>query len=128
MKTIITLCLCLCGLARAAHVDDLGAHVTGYFGKPLGTRIIIEGTQHEGGMIPNPLRVSSIDGRPISDEVMVIEIRGKLQLQKGVHYHLEGYESGEFSGTPSWVAREAQQPFRFHTFFVVTKVIEPKPK
>lgn len=128
MKTTIALCLCVCGIARGVHVDDLSAQVAGHFGKPLGTRIILEGRQHEGGMIPNPLRVSSIDGRAINEEVVVVEIRGAVKLEKGVTYRLEGYESGEFSGTPSWVAPEAQQPFHFRTFFVVVKVVEPKSK
>ena len=134
MKTIIVLCsalgLWLCGPAIAeTHVDDLtAAKVIGHLGKSLGSRVTIEGTLHEGGMIVNPLRLSSIDGRPTNDEVVVIEIRGKPQIQKGVHYHLEGYEAGAFSGQPSWSAPGAQQPFLFRSYFIVTKVIEPKSK
>ncbi len=87
----------------------------------------IAGVFVENVMLANPMAVSEIDGRPLKDSAR-IEIRGRLQIQKGVHYRLEGYEAGEFSGSPSWLSPEAQQPFQYHGFFVVTKVIEPKQK
>ena len=89
--------------------------------------MIIAGSFPEDVMLANPMAVSEIDGRPLKDSAR-IEIRGKFQIQKGVHYRLEGYEAGEFSGSPSWLSPEAQQPFQYHSFFVVTKVIDPRSK
>ena len=59
-------------------------------------------------MLANPMAVSEIDGQPLKDNARV-EIRGKLQIQKGVRYRLEGYEAGGFSGPPLWLSPEAQQ-------------------
>jgi hypothetical protein len=112
-------------------VRDLNppARVTGLLGKPLGTRMIIDGVMAERVMLANPLAVSEIDGHTLKEPVS-IQIRGKVQIQKGTRYRLEGYESGEFAGPPDWLLGDtvAQQPFQFYSFFVVTKVIEPKSK
>jgi hypothetical protein len=67
------------------------------------------------------LDVSAIDGRMVKGPFW-IEIRGAA-IQKGTRYRLEGYESGEFAGSPSWLG--GQRVFGFSSFFVVTKVIEP---
>ncbi|MCX6878343.1 MAG: hypothetical protein NTW21_31695 [Verrucomicrobia bacterium] len=131
MKTTIAslfvAALALCSLAGAeSNVRDLNppAKVTGYLGKPLGTRMTIAGVFAEDVMLTNPMAVSEIDGQPLKDNAR-IEIRGKLQIRKGVRYRLEGYEAGEFSGPPSWLSPAAQQPFQYRSFFVVTKVIDP---
>ena len=109
------------------NVRDLNpASVTGCLGKPLGSRIIIDGIMAKGLMMCNPLALSAIDGRQLK-EPYLFEIRG-LVLQEGTRYRLEGYESGEFAGSPSWFQPQAQQFFHFSSFFVVTKVIEPKPE
>jgi hypothetical protein len=100
--------------------------VLGYLGKPLGTRMVIDGVFAEHDiMLANPLAVTRIDGQPFKDGVS-IEIRAKLQIHKGVHYRLEGYEAGAFTGYPSWQAPEAQQPFQYRSCFVVSEIIEPK--
>jgi hypothetical protein len=116
-------------LARNSAVDisDLNppVRVIGCLSKPLGTRTIIGGLLAERVFLANPLAVSEIDGQPLKD-IVSIEIRGDLRIQKGVHYHLEGYEAGEFSGAPTWLSPAVQQPFQYRSFFIVTNVIEPK--
>jgi hypothetical protein len=147
MKSVLTLwfllTLCLDSLAHAqgqgidsnaapaftpqramgvVHVGDLfPGRVIGVLGKPLGTRTTIDGVRAEGVMLSNPLAVSAIDGRAVKGP-FYLEIRGAV-LQNGVQNRLEGYESGEFSGPPSWSAPGAQQPFQYRVFFVVTKVL-----
>ena len=127
---ILTLSLCSLTLAETS-VRDLNppSRVTGSLGKPVGSRMVIEGVMAERVKLGNPLLVSAVDGKPIK-EAAAIEIRGKVQVQKGTQYRLEGYESGAFSGPPDWSAGVSapQQPFHFHSFFVVTKVIEQKEK
>lgn len=128
------LALCLCSFAAdGLKVTDLNpGKITGRLGKPLGTLITIEGVQAEFAMDANPLAVSAMDGQPLKDKIN-IEIRGRgkakdVELKKGVTYRFEGYESGEFAGPPGWLNPGAQGPFQFHSFFVVTKIIEPKPE
>ena len=134
MRTIIILCLIVTfwvpSFAMAeTKVGDLNppVRVTGRLGKPLGTRVVVEGVLAERTMLVNPLEVTAIDGQTLKQPVS-IQIRGKVQIQRGTRYRLEGYESGEFAGPPSWLAPEAQQPFQFYSVFVVTKVIEPSSK
>jgi hypothetical protein len=128
--TVLTLSLFSLTLAETS-VRDLNppSKVSGSLGKPLGSRMVIEGVMAERVMLGNPLLVSAVDGKPIK-EAVAIEINGKVQVQKGTQYRLEGYESGAFSGPPDWTVGDSvpQQPFQFHSFFVVTKVIEQKEK
>jgi hypothetical protein len=106
--------------------SELTPHqVIGVLGKPLGTRIVISGVETVG-MAPS-LRVTETDGRAITNAVTIV-VKGSLKLQKGIHYKLEGYESGAFEGLPGWVAPNAQQFFSFHSFFIVTKILEPANK
>lgn len=104
------------------RVSELRPHnIIGVLGKPLGTRTVISGI---GAVGMNPtLKISEIDGRSITNAV-TLAIRGRLDLEKGNHYKFEGYESGGFEGIPTWVAPNAQQGFTFHSFSIVTKVIE----
>lgn len=102
------------------NVRDLfPGRVIGVLGKPLGTRTTINGVLAENVMLPNPVVVARIDGQAVKGPIS-IEVRGVV-LQKGVPYQLDGYESGEFTGPPSWSAPGAQQPFQFRSFFVITK-------
>ncbi|MBI3880001.1 MAG: hypothetical protein HY301_08035 [Verrucomicrobia bacterium] len=135
MRTTIiifsTLTLLMCSLVTAeTSVRDLNppARVTGCLGKPLGTRMIIDGV-FARALLANPLKVSETDGRTLKQPV-VIMIRGEVQIRKGTRYRLEGYESGEFGGPPMWLTGDIlpQQPFQFYSFFVVTKVIALKPE
>jgi hypothetical protein len=57
-----------------------------------------------------------------------IEIRGKRRIQKGEYYRVAGYEAGVFSGSSSSPGSQAQQPFQFRSFFVVTQVIDSQTK
>ena len=110
-----------------SKVSDLNpAKVIGILNKHLGTRMVIEGVYAERTMTTNPLKVSAIEGQPLKQPV-IIEIRGKVTIQGRTPYRLEGYECGEFDRTPEWVGH-AQVSFGFHSFFVVTKVMEPKSK
>jgi hypothetical protein len=110
------------------RAEDLRPHsVLGRLGKPLGTRQVVSGVIDEHVMLPNPLAASEVDGRALKRPVS-IEIRGGVKIEEGMWYRLEGYESGEFSGPPSWLAPEAQQPFQFRSFFFVTKLVEAKSR
>jgi hypothetical protein len=117
-------------IAQQTHVSDLNppSRVIGRLDEPLGTRLTIGGLLAENVMLRNPLEVSEINEQKVKQPVS-IEIRGdlqiKVQIEKGVHYCLEGYEAGEFCGPPYWYGPNAQQSFQFHSFFVVTKVLEP---
>ena len=91
----------------------------GILGKRLGTQIVITGE----AKLPNALWVDQIDSI-YRGSMLLIEIRG-IQLRKGIHYTLEGYEAGEFSGVPAWV-HSGGEPFQYRSFFVVTKAVEPK--
>jgi hypothetical protein len=109
------------------HVSDLRSMtVIGSLGKPLGSRLVIAGAlPTKLLMLANPLDVLEIDGRVITNTV-IIEIRGRVNIGRGTHYKLEGYESAGFEGPPMWLNPEVQQPFQLRSFFFVTKVIEPK--
>ena len=110
---------------QAISVRELSpVRIIGFLGKPLGTRTTISGVLAEGVKVSFPLAVSGIDGHPTKGP-FYIEVRG-VQLQKGMRFRLEGYESGEFAGPPPWSAPWAQQPFQYRSFFVVTKVIEQR--
>lgn len=122
--------LCVSQLAVAdTNVSDLvPGGFTGRLSRPLGHRIVIEGLAPEQKMVANnSLGVSAVDGTDLKQRIY-IEIRGKIKIEKGMRYRLEGYESGEFNGPPVWLEPDAQQNFQFYSFFVVTKVLEPKPK
>ena len=123
--TWITCCISACALAGpAVSVNDLQpSNVKGRLGKPLGTRITIEG-HYTPAMLSNPLKVTQIDGTAATNNI-VISIRSKIQMKKGVTYRFEGYESGEFGSSPGWLSPDAQQPFQFYSFFVVTTIHEP---
>lgn len=136
MKTFISIfvffTLSLCSTVSAE--TSVGAlnppmKVTGVLGKPLGSRLVIEGVLAERVMLGNPLLVSRVDSKPLK-EAVAIEIQGKVQIQKGTQYRFEGYESGAFIGPPDWTVGEGrpQQTFQFHSFFVITRVLEPVSK
>lgn len=131
-NSILLLALLTAGLfsatAAEVRVENLHpANVIGLLGKPLGTRRVVSGVLAENVLLANPLAVTEVDGSLLK-HFTSIEVRGKVQIRKGIRYRLEGYESGEFSGPPDWVAPQAQQPFQFRSFFVVTQVIETRPK
>jgi hypothetical protein len=102
--------------------------VVGCLGKPLGSRLAIEGVS-VGEMGGEGLRVTAVNGRPLKRPVWV-GVRGDARIEEGKQYRLEGYESGAFGGPPDWTAGNSppQQPFQFYYFFVVTKVLETKAK
>jgi hypothetical protein len=114
-------------VANSLAVTDLNpSEVIGRLGKPLGEREVVVGSFGGNNMLANPLAISEVNGATLKP--VTFEIRGDVKIEKGVTYHLEGYESGEFSGTPDCIGPGVQQSFQFHNFFVVTKVIEPKSK
>lgn len=121
-----------CGMALAAFCHPLsaqkGGSVIGALGQPLGSREVITGVMPEHPpMISNPMAVSEVNGSTLTNAI-TIEIRGAIRIETGVTYRLEGYESGGYEGSPDWAAPGVQQPFQWRSFFVVTKVIDPKPK
>lgn len=93
----------------------------GLLGEPLGTRLMVEGEKGMPALLRNHITIDSVDGDVI--DVRAIEVDG-ADIQEGVRYTLEGYESGGFSGPPRWLAPAVQQPFQYRPRFVVTKVIE----
>jgi len=129
LPLFVAVALCVCPLTKAAtDVRDLNPQgIIGRLGKPLGTRLTIDGVLAKQVMLTNPLAVSKVAGQTLKETVS-IEIRGRVQIQKDVEYRLEGYEAGEFSGAPPWLGPGVQQPFQFRSFFVVTKVLEPEAK
>lgn len=109
------------------QVSDLPT-VIGRLGKPLGDRIVIAGVPSSKAiLVANPFDVSEIDGKAAA-KLITIELRGRVTLQSGTHYKFEGYESGGFEGDPTWLNSKVQQPFGFRSFFIITKVVEPKPQ
>src|SRR5689334_17232570 len=79
--------------------------VVGRLQKPLGTPMIIEGSCVEprnGAKLANSLLITSTDSIAWGAGVD-LEIRS-LPMEKGKHYKLEGYESGEFVGAPDAIA------------------------
>jgi len=94
----------------------------GILGKQVGTQIVIQGEYDYEAKSPNMFWVNAID-QIRRGAALPIEVRG-VQLHKGIHYKLEGYEAGEFSGDPTWLHSD-KQPFQYKSFFVVTKMIEP---
>jgi len=96
--------------------------VIGVLGKPLGTRTVITGVQTPT-LLPNPLAVAQVDGQTLPNGA-IIEVRGNVKLREGVRYRLEGYEAGEFTGSPVWLHPNIQQPFQYRPYFVVTRVLE----
>jgi hypothetical protein len=96
------------------------AKIQGDLGKPIGSRLVIEGVFNIQMM--SNARVTTVDGVPL-EKPIAISIRGKMPIEEGKPFHLEGYESGAFGGEPGWVAPRAQQNFQFYKFFVVTKAL-----
>jgi hypothetical protein len=97
----------------------------GVLGKRLGTGVVIDGEYDHEDKLPNMLWIDAVD-RVYRGAVLPIEIRGiPIKLRKGVHYKLEGYESGEFTGDPAWLCSSGKQSFQYRNFFVVTRAIEP---
>ena len=100
--------------------------VIGLLGKRLGSRTTIEG-HHVNAKLSNPLKITAIDCKE-TQKHLVISLQDNVKLEKGVTYKLEGYESGSFGASPSWIDPGAAQYFRFHSFFVVTSVLESNSK
>ena len=96
-------------------------NIIGVLGKPLGTRTVITGVEHPT-LLPNPLAVAQVDGHALPNGA-IIEVRGNVKLREGVRYRLEGYEAGEFTGSPMWLHPNIQQPFQYRPYFVVTRVL-----
>lgn len=124
----IACCISACALAGPAiSVTDLQpSNVKGRLGKPLGTRMTIEG-HSTSAKFSNALKVTRIDGSAVTNN-LVIAIQSKIQIRGGFAYRFEGYESGQFGSHPEWLSPHVQQPFQFYSFFVVTASLEPREK
>ncbi len=96
----------------------------GLLGKPLGGKVVVEGTRAEGVLNENPLAITRVDGQPLA-EIAKLELPGFEQLKPKTQYVLEGYESGSFAGEPSWHNDRVQQSFQYRPTFVVTRVVQP---
>lgn len=119
-------------VAAAEHpitVDDvINGPIIGSLGKPLGTMAVITaeggkpskgaGTKiisAEGRVLENPLRIP-----------LVQKLSSDVAFKPDEAYELVGFESGEFGGSPPAThGLQPQQPFQFHHFFVVVKIIKP---
>lgn len=104
----------------------VGARPIGLLGKPLGSRLVVQGAMAQHVMLANPVSIESADGQPLKERVS-IEVSG-CDLKPDVGYELEGYESGAFQGEPEWHNPMVQQPFQYRPSFVVTRVIKPAAK
>ena len=122
---IAALALSGCALVQPEiNVRDLNPpeNVIGRLGKPLGTRVVIEGVLAEYALLSNPLLVTKVDGQLVKQRV-VLSVRDKPQIEHAMLYRLEGFESGAYASYPAWIEPQMQQPFHFYSYFVVTKVI-----
>jgi hypothetical protein len=95
----------------------------GSIGKPLGTRVVVEGHRAEGVLLANPLAVEKVDGEPLKEKAK-LELKHIEQLKPHDRYVLEGYESGSFVGEPDWLNKQVQQTFQYRPSFVVRGVVE----
>ena len=96
----------------------------GLIGKPLGSRVIVEGVVGRA-MMANPFSIARVDNKALPQPVL-LDIRGIKPLKPGIRYKFEGYETGEFSGVPGWAASiQDQCIFGYRGLFVVTRTIEP---
>jgi hypothetical protein len=98
-------------------------NVTGLLGKPLGSKTIVDAVFENPTMIDPGLHISKVDGRSLAS-IVYIEPLGK-DLKQGIHYKLEGYETGAFEGNPDWCSRGEQESFHYEAKFVLTRIIEP---
>ncbi|MEM6820538.1 MAG: hypothetical protein AAF558_01170 [Verrucomicrobiota bacterium] len=107
-----------------------GISLIGNLGKPLGRKMEITGKPATSDKAPpNALRIATVDGRKLSSPIS-IEIRGQLRIEPDVGYTLRGYETGEYVGYPEWIPLDEKKPYRFYTYFVLTKLVaidKPKP-
>ena len=101
----------------------LGRRPIGLLGKPLGERVTIQGRMVEHSMLANAVAIEKVGDDSVKQAVK-IEVTG-VEIKKGIHYQLEGYESGAFVGNPEWLNPNVQQPFQYRPSFVVTRVVEP---
>jgi hypothetical protein len=138
-RSIACIAVCLAALAIGArhashaaeahpqvHVSQfLGELPIGLLGKPLGSKVVVEGKRAEEVLNENPLAITSVDGQPLK-EIAKLELPHFEQLKPKTRYVLEGYESGSFAGEPTWHNSRVQQSFQYRPTFVVTRVIEPK--
>lgn len=105
------------------HVSELTMRPpVGLLDEPLGTRVLVEGRRAEWVLLANPLKITSVNGKPLATPVE-IELSGIDQIKPNVNYKLEGYESGDFAGDPNWLSPGVQQPFQYRPSFVVVRVI-----
>lgn len=133
MKAIIPLLAALalsgCSLVHTPiNVRDLNPpeKVIGRLGKPLGTRVVIEGVWADHAMLADPLLVSRIDGQAVKER-LVLPLCNMPAFKRSTQYRLEGYESGAFVSEPPWYAPQMQISFQFLSCFKVYKVLEPPP-
>jgi hypothetical protein len=111
---------------HAPRTIDLNppVRVTGHLGYSLGTRLTLEGSSAPSLFTTNLVIVSRINGKPLKSPI-TIGIRGNIRVERNRHYRIEGYESGEFLGCPSWRANNARESsFHFQPVFIVTRDLE----
>ena len=99
------------------------SNIIGILGKPLGSKMIVDAVCEDRTMLAAPLHITKVDGRSLPS-VVDIEPLGK-DLKHGIHYKLEGYESGAFVGDPDWYQPTDQALYHYEPEFVVTRIIDP---
>lgn len=95
----------------------------GLLGKPLGSKVTVEGTRTENVLSENPLSITTVDGQPLKEAVK-LELPSFEQLKPKTRYVLEGYEAGAFVGEPTWHNDRVQQSFQYRPRFAVTRTIK----
>ena len=108
----------------------------GRLGFPLGTYLRIEGVKVEGPKYGGrTLLVDTLNGKKL-DTPIDVSIENVDSLPKDTRCILRGYEMGQMIGTPPAVEQVAKEEgkdiilpqagWKFHRFFIVTSVVEPK--
>ncbi len=123
-------------IARAAvaaehpiTVDEvINGPIIGSLDKPLGTMVVITA---EGGKPSKDsgTKIISAEGRLLENPLgipLVQNVSSDVAFKPDEVYELLGFESGAFGGSPPAThGLQPQQPFQFHHFFVVVKIIKP---
>jgi hypothetical protein len=146
----VAICLglasCSCFVARGDRsLPNANSLIQPLLGKPFGTLIVLEvqvvGPEPGKSVVDSTLNVFSVDGVPIEGALSIAWVYGGATarvrrqaslngrtLEPGALVRVQGYEAGEFCGSPDGLASPADGPlqlphFQFMSCFHVTRVL-----